>query len=280
MCVICGSRNGSYKVLCDYQRMLVFVKRGILIPAGARCCRTHLYKNQLDFSSLEQIRANQMDQLIFDANSLQDIFNDFRLVLENQKTFDFDDPWSLCNEDYYNITGLQKGTRLTRMKYLSILNSHLHFLDQFDHIVESVVSMRTSNVRSIRVAIAIFCAKMRLGLSKCALATMFHIRNKRTVSRIVHQVTDALMKDFVPAHLGFRHISRETVLKHHQTTMANVLLTDTNHQVVVVMDGTYLYIQKSGHNELQRRTYSVHKHRHLIKPMVITTTVRVLLATS
>ncbi len=135
--------------------------------------------------------------------------------------------------------------------------------------------MRNSNIRSIRVAVAIFCAKMRLGLSNHVLATMFHIYDRRAVSRIIHQVTDALIKDFVPAHLGFRHISRQTVLKLHQTTIANVLLTDDDQQVVVVMDGTYLYIQKSHHNELQRRTYSMHKHRHLIKPMVITTTVRI-----
>ena len=103
---------------------------------------------------------------------------------------------------------------------------------------------------------------------------MFHIRDKRAVSRIVHQVTDALINDFVPAHLGFGHISRETVLEHHQTTVAKTLLTDNNQQVVVVMDGTYLFLQKPIHNELQRRTYFIHKHRHLIKPMVITTTVR------
>ena len=72
----------------------------------------------------------------------------------------------------------------------------------------------------------------------------------------------------------YQDIISNPVLKHHQTVIANVLLTDHNQQVVVVMDGTYLYIQKSSHNELQRRTYSMHKHRHLIKAMVITTTVR------
>jgi len=148
-------------------------------------------------------------------------------------------------------------------------------IDQFENVVASIESsMRNSAIRSIRVAVAIFCAKMRLGLNNQVLATIFHIQDKRSVSRIIHQVTDALNKNFVPAHLGFRHISRQTVLENHQTTIANVLLTDNNQQVVVVMDATYLFIQKSSHNEQQRRTYSMHKHRHLIKPMVITTTVR------
>ena len=29
------------------------------------------------------------------------------------------------------------------------------------------------------------------------------------------------------------------------------------------MDGTYFYLQKLMYNELQRRTYSIHKHHHL-----------------
>jgi hypothetical protein len=149
-------------------------------------------------------------------------------------------------------------------------------VDQFDNVIASVESpMRNTSIRSIRVAVAIFCAKMRLGLSNHVLATMFHIYDKRAVSRIIHQVTDALTKSFVPAHLGFQHITRATVLKLHQTTISNVLLTDDDQQVVLVMDGTYLYVQKFHHNALQRRTYSIHKHRHLIKLMVITTTVRI-----
>ena len=89
--------------------MLVFLKRGILIPNGARCCPEHLYKRQLSFDSLGCIRANQMDQLVCDAKRLQEILNDCRLILENQKTFDFDDPYSLDSKDYYNVTGLHKG---------------------------------------------------------------------------------------------------------------------------------------------------------------------------
>ncbi len=86
-------------------------------------------------------------------------------------------------------------------------------LDQFERAVHSVVSMRNSSTRTIRVALAIFCAKMRLGLSNRVLGTIFHIQDKRVVSRIVHQVTDALSKDFAPRHIGFQHIDRQTVLK-------------------------------------------------------------------
>ncbi|CAF1497265.1 unnamed protein product [Rotaria magnacalcarata] len=251
-CIVCGLRDGSLKVLSKDQRTLVFVKRGILVPAGSRCCSNHLYNQHLDFDSISQIRADQMERFICDANRLQEILNDFRLILVNQKSFDFDNPYSLNDQDYYNVTGLHR--------------------DQFDQVVKSIKSMHNSHNRSIRVAVAIFCAKMRLGVSNDVLATMFHMCNKRVISKIIHQTTNALIKDFAPAYIGFAHISRESVLKSHQTELASALFTDDNQQVVVVMDGTYLFIQKSMYNELQRRTYSTHKHRHLIKPMIVTTT--------
>jgi hypothetical protein len=133
--------------------------------------------------------------------------------------------------------------------------------------------MRGSNVRSIRVALAVFLAKMRLGLSNRVLASMFHMKSKRKVSHIFHQVRQALIKHFVPLNIGFHHISRDDVLSNHQTVIATELLTDGPDQVVLVADGTYIYCQKSSNNELQRRTYSNHKHRHLVKPMVLTTSV-------
>jgi hypothetical protein len=148
--------------------------------------------------------------------------------------------------------------------------------DHFDNLLTNITSMRSSYVRSIRVALAVFLVKMRLGVNNRVLASLFHLKNKRVVSRIVHDVTEALLKDFVPHHLGFQHIDRETILQHHQTSIASQLMGDGDDQVIIVMDGTYLYMQKSSNNEFQRRTFSMHKHRHLIKPMITTSTVSII----
>ncbi|CAF5217258.1 unnamed protein product [Rotaria magnacalcarata] len=135
--------------------------------------------------------------------------------------------------------------------------------------------MRNSRLRSVRVALAIFLAKIRLALSNRVLACVFRLASKRSVSRICHQVRVALMQDFVPYHVGFQHVSRETILAHHQTMVATELLTNGREQVVLIADGTYLFCQKSSNNEFQRRTYSQHKHRHLVKPMIITASVSI-----
>jgi hypothetical protein len=148
-------------------------------------------------------------------------------------------------------------------------------LDQFDNLLNNIISMRNSYVRSIRVALTVFLVKMRLGVSNRVLASLFHLKNKRVVSRIIHEVTEALLKDFVPYHLGFQHIDRKTILQHHQISIASQLMADQDDQVIVVMDGTYLYVQKSSNNKFQRRSFSMHKHRHLIKPMITTATVSI-----
>ncbi|XP_062619706.1 uncharacterized protein LOC134281247 [Saccostrea cucullata] len=42
--------------------------------------------------------------------------------------------------------------------------------------------------------------------------------------------------------------------------------------VLLVLDGTYIYIQKSCNFRFSRRSFSMHKHRPLVKPMMVVTT--------
>jgi hypothetical protein len=44
-----------------------------------------------------------------DANSVIELVTDCCTTIQNMKTFDFDDPTSLDEESYYNMTGLKKG---------------------------------------------------------------------------------------------------------------------------------------------------------------------------
>ncbi|CAF1418557.1 unnamed protein product [Rotaria magnacalcarata] len=127
--------------------------------------------------------------------------------------------------------------------------------------------MRNSRLRSVRVALTIFLAKIRLALSNRVLACVFRLASKRSVARICHQVRVVFMQDLVPYHVGFQHVSRETILAQHQTTVVTEPLTNGRDQVVLIADGTYFFCQKSSNNEFQRRTYSQHEHRHLVKSM-------------
>lgn len=90
------------------------------------------------------------------------------------------------------------------------------------------------------------------------------------MSRILDSASTALMKYFVPKHLGFDHIQRSELINHHTRPLAKILLGDNDpNKAILILDGTYCYIQKLGNNLLQRRTYSLHKGKPLVKLMMI-----------
>lgn len=77
----------------------------------------------------------------------------------------------------------------------------------------------------------------------------------------------------MPHYLGFSHISRDDVIQRHTSLLAKELLSDlTDNSAILVLDGTYIYIQKSGNFSFSRRSFSMHKHRPLVKPMMIVST--------
>ncbi|CAC5393858.1 unnamed protein product [Mytilus coruscus] len=112
---------------------------------------------------------------------------------------------------------------------------------------------------------------MRSGMSNKLLATIFNV-GKDSIRRAVATVRKNLMQTFVPKHLGFNHISREKLIENHTRPLAQTLFGNEFNPAILVIDGTYIYIQKSGQFQFQRRTFNMHKHRPLVKPMVFVST--------
>lgn len=149
-------------------------------------------------------------------------------LLRNQKRiFNFDNPRDLRDDEYKLLTSLSR--------------------DDFDdivHIISSSSNIRNSSNRSIRACIGLYLCKLRLGLSNRLLAYIFHLPDKRTVSRIIDSARQAASTTFVPKHLGFSHVTREDVIDRHTTTLARQLISDGGDSTaIVIIDGTYIYIQ-------------------------------------
>jgi len=98
------------------------------------------------------------------------------------------------------------------------------------------------------------------------------------ISDIIHSVTRILDNTFVPQFLGYNHITRENYINVHTSEFSKHLLGASEDTATVIMDGTYLYIQKSSNFELQKMTYSLHKFRNLVKPMMVISTTGYILA--
>ena len=88
---------------------MVFLKQGIFVPENDRCCCLHMYKRQLTYEALEMIQPSKRDDLILNVDDIKDLMVDFRLAINSAKSFDFDNPSSLNDDDYKTITGLSRG---------------------------------------------------------------------------------------------------------------------------------------------------------------------------
>ncbi|CAF0987348.1 unnamed protein product [Rotaria sordida] len=99
------------------------------------------------------------------------------------------------------------------------------------------------------------------------------LKKRRTVSRVIDSARTAIIKHFVPKYLGFSHLTRRELIDNHTRPLAKLLFDQPGEdKAIIILDGTYIYVQKSGNNLLQRRTYSLHKDRALIKPMMFVST--------
>ncbi|CAF3174701.1 unnamed protein product, partial [Rotaria sp. Silwood2] len=171
--------------------------------------------------------------------------------IENRSSISFDNSLNYSDHDYHILIGIDK--------------SH------FDTLCQQV-TMRNTDNRSVSMAIGCLLTKLRLGLSNDVLATLYSFSDKRTIGHIVESARNTLIKCFVPLHLGFAHMDRETIITYHTRPLAKKLLANGNDVAVLVLDAAYLYMQKSNNNLLQRKLFSLHKNRPLIKPMMIVAT--------
>ena len=208
-------------------RDFLFFSRNTWIPEGARCCSSHLIGHQLSEEAIHAIKPFAIRHQEIKSSDVQLLLNKAQNLFENEKKrFSFDDPRDLNDDEYCLLTSLSR--------------------DNFNELAEIISSsaMRNSCNRSIRTAIGIYLCKLRLGLSNRLLACMFQLPDKRAVSRIIDSARQAILKDFVLYNLGFEHITRRDVIDHHTTTIARELMCgDSFNTAIVVIDGTYIYIQ-------------------------------------
>ncbi|CAF4454588.1 unnamed protein product [Rotaria magnacalcarata] len=226
-CCICSANmEGNSRTVSAEDRDLIFLKKDILIPEGARCCSQHLDDDRLTKNAIDKVAPFSIQSKRFSSSDVQLLISRWQILFEQQKRFDFDNPLSLSDDEYQILTSLTK----------------VQFEDLASYLFDS--NIRNSSNRSIRTALAILSCKLRLGLSLNILAVLFQLPDKKAVSRSLKTVRTALMTRFVPSNLGFNHITRQEIIDQHTSTMARRLMCDAeSNTAIVVIDGTYLYIQ-------------------------------------
>ena len=253
-CFICKKPGPKLIVVSQNLRTDVYLKHNIIITSDSRCCPSHLdgNLNSFDPEILQELKT--VDYSYLNRSSIIELLSNVRQVAlnasSNRLSFDNLNDYTDC--DLTNMTGLNKDQLLDLYNYVS------------PHV-------RNTPARSSLTTLVLFLFKMKSGLSNKFLSTLFGI-SKSSIRRAIHSVRRVLMNEFVPYNIGFSHISREDVINQHTRVLAQNLLADNNEQAILVLDGTYIYINKSNNFQFQRRSYSMHKGRPLVKPMVIVST--------
>ena len=196
------------------------------MPEGARCCPEHTVNRRLTSDAIDRIAPLSVQYKEFDSNNVQVMIDTWQMFFQEQKRFNFDDDRSMTDDEYKCLTSLSK--------------------EQFNDLIDQIPSsdIRHSSNRSIRTAIAILLCKLRLGLSNHLLGILFQMPNKRIVARSIESARKVLMNSFVPYNVGFNHISRNEIIHQHTSSVARKLFADDEPETaIVVVDGTYLYIQ-------------------------------------
>jgi len=109
-CIVCGFTKATDRCrLTDEQRNLVFLKRNIYVPPNSRCCKKHLYNKQLTYEALSEIKSTTSSYEMWGAKEITECLDGLRAAADSSRSFDFDNPSSMTDYDYVNITGLNKG---------------------------------------------------------------------------------------------------------------------------------------------------------------------------
>ena len=256
-CFLCKKKGPKLLRVPAAARNDILIEKLVILPPGARCCPGHLEENLLTSESYGLLDSANLKHT-YDTNRtgvlklIEGLANSAKI--NKHRRLDFDDNNNLDNNDYCNLTGLT--------------------MSQFDDLCANIKigSIRETKLRSVRTCIGMLLMKLKTGMSNNVLATLFSV-SKTALRRAINSARTALARDFVPYNLGFQHVTREEIINNHTRPIAQTLFgVEGNPPAIVVIDGTYIFIQKSTQFAFQRRTFSQHKHRSLVKPMVFVST--------
>lgn len=211
------------------------------VPDAARVCEFHLQSN--DWEAL--LEAPNISHS-FNSDQIIDIINTVKQVAKQKKTNDFENLEDMNDDDLYYWTGR------TKQDISAILNE----------------TPSLNECGEPKTALSIMLAKLTTGDSNERLALIFHM-SRRKLERLMKSAREALNHEYVTRYLGWDHIERETLLQRNLLIPNALYNNPENSKLIIVIDGSYVYINKSSNFGFQIETYSPHKYLNLLKVYMI-----------
>jgi hypothetical protein len=139
--------------------------------------------------------------------------------------------------------------------------------EKFLLLCNHITSIRESFYWNKYQLIALYRYWLRKKPQQDTLAMMFsNTTSQSSISDYLKITREAILIDFVPLYLGPQR-GREFFLQHNTPTV-KILHNLADDDLALVVDGTYVKIEKSINHEFQYNTYSGQKLANLVKPFL------------
>lgn len=240
-CLFFGCRRRTRRRLSDATKNRLLMESNYYVPDAARVCEFHLQSNRWE----ELLDAPNLTHY-FNSEQIADIINTVKQVAESRKRYDFENLENMNDDELYYWTGR------TKQDISAILNE----------------TPSLTECREPKTALAIMLAKLTTGEPNERLALIFHI-SRRKLERLMKSAREAMINEYVPRHLGWDHIARETLLQRNLSVPNALFENPENNKLITVIDGSYVYIYKSSNFGFQIDTYSPHKYQNLLKVFMV-----------
>lgn len=234
----CGMKTGL-QALSLQLRADMMKKHRIYIPVNTLACKNH---NSMEILlSCRDIKF----KFVYNKAYVEDLVE---LLCNEKAKINRDIPESLAHD-------LRKTIGLT--------------IDQFNELytlVPSLLIYYKNNELMARTALYTYLFQLRTGHTHGEIGDKLKV-SRTTVSVRLNATRDALYKDFVPHHLNCFY-ERADLERHTSTIASELYCAGDKNKVVLIWDGTYIYINKSGNFRFQKYTYNDQKKRNFVKPMM------------
>lgn len=143
-------------------------------------------------------------------------------------------------------------------------------ITEFQNLFEECTSLNENCRQNTDEALFMYLMKLRTGQTDAEIGEIFGV-SRFTVERRLPLVRRSLMNEIVPRYLNYKR-ERANLISHRSIMSRNLFYPEVPNRADLVLDGTYIYVEKSLNHEVQRNTYSSHKKRNYVKFMLGVTT--------
>lgn len=251
-CMICNHVQNGMQHLSIKARVQIYIDTNIYVPHRSRTCPQHLddsgYLLQIFYAAFKSLHR----PIVLSGLEISNFLSNLRSSAAKYQKKSIDRE-TVTDEDFVYLTSITKE----------------QFSDLYSYCDPVFVYNQFHNIS--KDSLFFFLIKMRHGLSDELLKIVSDKNTRQNVSRTISFVRKSLTQRFVPENIGLEAINRQNFIDRHVTPFANELYNDNPNdpKAIVLVDGTYSYIQKSGNYRSLRQSFSVHKGRHLVKPVLV-----------